>query len=172
MPIDPSPSPAGADAAEATAAARRKPAERRILAHDHRAIEHVVGRVETTAEIVGTLTTPDLASALRNLLDTVERSLGPHLEWEEKICFAQIDGIAGTAWATRILRVQHDQIHEAVSAIERDWRGLRGEVTHRQLTDLRAHLYRLHALMSAHLEQEELALIPFLEAEGRGSGAH
>ncbi len=139
--------------------------ERRILSHEHREIEHVVGRIEATAEMAGNLAARDLASALRSLLDSVEKTLLPHLDWEDNFCYPEMDRLAGTPWATRLLRLQHQQVRQSVERLEADWLALRREPTHRQLVDLRARLYGLHALMSAHFEQEERVILPFLDTE-------
>ncbi len=144
----------------------RLPTERRILAHDHREIEHLLGHIESTAEIAGNLASPDLASALRGLLDAIQHTLCGHLDWEETVCYAEMDGLAGTPWATRFLRFQHEQIRQSIDRLEADVLALRHEPTHGALVALRARLYRLHALMSAHLEQEEVALTPFLDVPG------
>ena len=137
--------------------------ERRILGHEHREIEHVVGRIEATAEMAGNLAARDLASALRSLLDSIEKTLLPHLDWEDTFCFPEMDRLAETPWATQLLRLQHEQIRRSVERLEEDWLALRREPTHRQLLDLRARLDGLHALMRAHLEQEEAVVFPFLE---------
>ena len=145
--------------------------ERRILSHEHREIEHVVGRIEATAEMAGNLAARDLASALRSLLDSIEKTLLPHVDWEDNFCFPEMDRLAATPWATRLLRLQHQQIRQSVERLEADWLALRREPTHRQLVDLRARLYGLHALMSSHFEQEERVILPFLDAEN-GAEAH
>ena len=144
--------------------------ERRILSHEHREIEHVVARIETTAEMSGNLAARDLASALRSLLDSVEKTLLPHLDWEDNFCFAEMDRLAGTPWATRLLRLQHQQVRQVIERLEADWLALRREPTHRQLVDLRARLYGLHAVMCSHFEQEERVVLPFLESETSEEG--
>ncbi len=145
--------------------------ERRILGQEHREIEHIVGRIETTAEMAGNLAARDLASALRSLLDAIEKTLLPHIDWEDNFCYPQMDRLAGTPWATRLLRLQHQQVRQAVERLEADWLALRREPTHRQLVDLRARLYGLHALMSSHFEQEERVVLPFLDTDN-GPEAH
>ncbi len=139
--------------------------ERRILGHEHREIEHVIARIETTAEMSGNLAARDLAGALRSLLDAVEKTLLPHLDWEDIFCYPEMDRIAGTPWATRLLRLQHQQVRQVIERLEADWLALRREPTHRQLVDLRARLYGLHAVMCAHFEQEERVVLPFLDSE-------
>ena len=61
---------------------RRLPTERRLLAHDHREIEHLLGHIENTAEMAGNLASPDLTRALRSLLDALQHTLCGHLDWE------------------------------------------------------------------------------------------
>ena len=139
--------------------------ERRILSHEHREIEHVIPRIETTAEMAGNLAARDLAAALRSLLDAIEKTMLPHLDWEENFCFPEMDRIAATPWATCMLRMQHQRIRQCVERLEANWLALRHEPSHRQLVDLRARLYGLHALVSSHLEQEERMLVPLLDAE-------
>jgi len=139
--------------------------ERRIVGHEHREIEHVIARIEGTAEMAGNLAARDLSTALRGLLDSLEKTLLPHCEWEDNWCYPEIDRIAGTPWATKLLRFEHHQIRTMTDRLEADWLGLRREPTHRQLMDLRARLYALHAVVSSHVEQEERFLLPLLDAE-------
>jgi hemerythrin-like domain-containing protein len=150
--------------------------ERRILNHEHREIENLVGRIEATAEMAGNLAASDLASAVRSLLDAMETTLVRHLDWEDGHCFPEMDRLAATPWATRLLRIQHEQVRRALERLEADWRTLQTEPAHRRLADLRGRLYGLHAQMSSHLEQEEIVVMPFLEPAsgtigGRASGA-
>ncbi len=109
--------------------------ERRILDREHREIEHVVARIETTAEMAGNLAAQDLANALRSLLNTIEKTLLPHLDWEDDFCFPEIDRLAATPLATRVLRLQHGQIRQAVERLEADWLAVRREPSHRQLVE-------------------------------------
>ena len=139
--------------------------ERRIVGHEHREIEHVIARIETLAEMAGNLAARDLSTSLRTLLDSLEKSFLPHTEWEDNWCYPEIDRIAGTPWATRLLRFEHRQIRTAIERLEAEWLALRHEPSHRQLADLRARLYGLHALICSHFEQEERFLMPMLDAE-------
>ena len=84
--------------------------ERHILDRAHRALERVVIRLETTAEVAGMLGATELAAMVQCLLDDLETALLPHMEWEEQVCFPETDRLAGTPWATQLLRLQHEQI--------------------------------------------------------------
>ncbi len=140
--------------------------ERRILGTEHREVEDITGRVEAAAELAGNLAARDLDHTLRDALDAVERTFLTHTDWEDSFCYPEIDRIAGTPWATRALRFQHQQIRAHVDRLEADWLALRHEPTHRQLVDLRARLYGLAALLTAHFDQETHFVLPLLGDEG------
>ena len=40
----------------------------------------------------------------------LEHELKPHLAWEDRWLYPQLDEIAGTPWATRLPRFEHRQI--------------------------------------------------------------
>lgn len=139
--------------------------ERRFLEAEHRDLVPGIARIEETAGLAGSLAAQDLSAALRSLLDWLERPFRSHCDWEDSWLYPTLDGIAGTAWATRSMRFDHRQIQELVGRLEIDWELLRREPTHRHLVDLRARLYGLHALVRAHIEREERFLVPLLDAQ-------
>jgi iron-sulfur cluster repair protein YtfE (RIC family) len=145
--------------------------ERRIIHHEHRDLEPVVNRIEATAELAGHLAARDLAAALRRLLDDLRKSLLPVMDWEQNWYFPQVDQLVGTPWATKFLRYEHQQIRSSLERLEADWLALRREPTHQQLVDLRARLYGLHALITAHFEHEERFLMPQLELDAQAEAA-
>ncbi len=149
--------------ADRTAAAE----ERRIVCREHRVLEPLMARLEATAGLVGTLPTVELAGVLRKLIDELEKTLLPHLAWEEGFCYPEIERLAGTASPTRCLRIQHEQLRRSVEGFEADWLRLLEGTDHRMVLAVRAQLHEFHALLSSHLEQEELVLLTFMEAEPR-----
>lgn len=140
-------------------------AERRTLSHRHRDIDHVLERIEALGEMSGNLDAPELANALHILLQGVGDTLLPHLEWEETVCYPDLERLAGTPWATRVLRIQHEQLRQAISILGTGLPGQEGASLHQRTAELRARLYRLHALLYAHLEQEESVALPFLDGD-------
>jgi iron-sulfur cluster repair protein YtfE (RIC family) len=139
--------------------------ERHILDRAHRSLERALTRIETTAEVAGTLDASGLAGVVASLLDELTKILQTHMEWEEQVCFPETDRLAATSWATRFLRVQHEQIRGSITILEADCAVLRSDPARRHVADLRAHLYALHAVLSSHLEQEERALLTLLIGE-------
>lgn len=138
--------------------------ERHILNRAHRALDHVLVRIETTAEMAGTVAGPELSSLVRNVLDAVDTTLLPHMEWEDQVCYPETDHLAGTPWATQLLRLQHERIRSYLDQLRSDELVLRDAAGHRTVIDLRAHLYALHAFLTSHLEQEEHVLLTLLVA--------
>lgn len=139
--------------------------ERRFFDQEHRELALGIGRIEEVAGLAGSLAARDLSNALRTLLDWLQRSLRPHVEWEESWLYPEFDRIGGTPWVTRVMRCEHRQIERLIQLLEGDWEELRHEPTHRQLVDLRARLYALHFLVRSHFEKEERFLLPLLGNE-------
>ena len=125
--------------------------ERRILGHEHRALEPLLTRLEGTADLVGTLPALELAGVLRSLLDRFEQTLLPHIGWEEGFCYPEIERLAGTPWATRCLHLQHEQLRRGVDHLEADWLRLREAPDHRAVLEVRGQLHEFHALLGSHL---------------------
>lgn len=138
--------------------------ERRRLCHAHREIEPLLGRVEALAEMAGNLADPDLERALLALLDAMAIRLLPHFDWEDTALIPEPGPPTGPPTAARLLRQQHAQIRQGIERLAVSQSALHHEPTHRQLADLRARLYALHALLCAHLEQEEDVLLPAFSA--------
>ncbi len=111
----------------------------------------------------------ELAGTMQSLLNDLETVLLPHMQWEEQVCFPETDRLAGTPWATRLLRHQHEQIRRHLEHLRADGRR-QVEPHQRAVFELRAHLYALHALLTSHLEQEEHALLTLLVAEPAVAG--
>ena len=143
-------------------------AERHQLCRAHRDIEPILTRIDALAEMAGNLSSPDLDEALRTLLDSMAANLLPHFEWEEGALIPALDPSDGSHPSDglpsggHLLCQQHAQIRQGLERLAVSRMALRHEPTHRQLGDLRARLYGLHALLYAHLEQEEDALLPAL----------
>jgi len=136
--------------------------ERHVLDRAHRALERVLVRVETTAEMAGTIGGPQLAALVGDLLDAVDATLLGHMEWEEQVCYPETDRIAATPAATLPLRVQHEQIRRCLATIRADGADLVDDPGHRAVAALRGDLYALHAILGSHLQQEEHALLTLL----------
>lgn len=137
---------------------------RAFAEHEHLDLVRGINRIHDVAWSVGRVALPQLSVDVLDVLRWVERVLEPHLAWEETWLYPDLDRRAGTAWATRSARFDHEQIREAAALVHGDHGALheRDQVDHQGR--LRAHLFGLEALLRAHIEREERFLLPALDA--------
>ncbi len=147
--------------------------ELHMLEHEHREIARGIDRIGELAPQVGRVTTANLSAELRAVLDWIRRVLAPHADWEDAWLYPEIDRLAGTPWATRLMRFEHQEIRTATAELEEAWRHLRGEPGLEELSILRGQVYRLEGMIRAHFEKEERFLVPLLEEkEAARPGSH
>jgi hemerythrin-like domain-containing protein len=80
--------------------------------------------------------------------------------------YPRLDQQAGTAWATRALGMQHEQIRELAIQLERAFEAA-GERWNSDIAfNLATALARLDALISSHLAQEERFIPSLLDPVG------
>ena len=96
------------------------------------------------------------------IIDWFDHVLEPHLAWEESWLYPEIDARAGTPWATRSARFDHQQVRLVVERLRDDRRHLDDVDAVARLPELRCRLFSLEALLRAHIEREERFLIPLL----------
>jgi hypothetical protein len=137
-------------------------ADHAFVEHEHAELAAGTERIHELGGRVGSVTPQDLAGGLLHVLDWFEKVLVPHAAWEEHTLYARIDERAGTAWATKLMRFEHLQIRRLATSLATDRQRLLAMPTHALLTELRAHLFGLEALLRAHIEREELFLSPLL----------
>jgi iron-sulfur cluster repair protein YtfE (RIC family) len=137
--------------------------ESRIVEREHQALRTGLAGLQGTIDDAHRLTRPELADRVARTTSWLHREFLPHAAWEEAWLYPHADQATGSPWTTRGLRVQHDQVRELASALEQasvvaheHWNA---EIIYR----LVAALARLDALLSAHLAQEELFVLPLLD---------
>jgi Hemerythrin HHE cation binding domain. len=137
--------------------------EERIIEREHQALRAGLSTLEGTIDDAHRLSRGELADRIARATAWMHRDFLPHAAWEEAWLYAQLDRATGSPWTTRALRIQHEQIRELATALEaasvvahEHWTS---EVSYRVL----AAMARLDALISAHLAQEELFVLPLLE---------
>jgi hemerythrin HHE cation binding domain-containing protein len=140
--------------------------ERRIVEQEHRELSHSIARIEEVANLVGSLGVSDLASAIDDLVRRLRKGLLAHAEWEDAWLYPQMDLIAGTPWATRMMRFEHQQIAGLVDLLTQDSRRLRERSGPTKLEEIRGHLCSLHTMVQLHVEREAHFLIPLLDVAG------
>ena len=145
--------------------------EERILEREHETLRAGLSTLQGAIEDAHRLTRVELAERVARSTAWMHRSFLPHAAWEEAWLFARLDHETGSPWTTRGLRVQHEQIRELAAALE-----TASTVAHERWTSeiefaLVAAMARLDALLTAHIAQEELFVVPLLE-ERTGGKSH
>jgi iron-sulfur cluster repair protein YtfE (RIC family) len=147
-----------------TTEAGRTQGVRAFAEHEHRDLVGGINRMHDVACEIGWRATPEVSVHLLDVLHWLDRTLEPHITWEEGWLYPEIDARTGTPWATRAARFDHQQVR-AMSAMLRDDRQslTRIDDAFEQHGRLRYHLFGLEALLRAHIEREERFLIPLLD---------
>ncbi len=146
--------------------------------HEHRDLVRGINRIHDVACELGRRATPDLSLDVLDLLEWLDRTLEPHVAWEEAWLYPEIDHRTGTPWATRAARFDHRQVRAMVARVRLDHELLGSRGAADQQAEIRCHLFSLEALLRAHIEREERFLIPLLaedgsyQAEAVPAGAH
>ena len=138
-------------------------AEYAFTEHEHRELAPGLNRIHDVAAAGGSLASPDLSIALLDTLDWLETILEPHASWEDRWLYPRIDALAGSSWATKLMRFEHQQIRAIARQLEADWELLHRTPSADRTVELRGRLFALEALLRAHIEREERFLIPLLE---------
>lgn len=138
-------------------------AEHAFVENEHRELASGLDRIHHVGTLVGTTPPRDLTYELLQVLSWIERVLEPHASWEETVLYEKIDQRAGTVWATKLMRYEHQQIRLLGRRLEQDRETLLHETTHDELGELRGRLFAFEGLIRAHLEREEVFLIPLLD---------
>ncbi|HEX5147800.1 MAG TPA: hemerythrin domain-containing protein [Candidatus Limnocylindrales bacterium] len=133
--------------------------------HEHRDLVRGINRIHDVACEIGRRPKLELSVDLLNILAWLDRTLGPHIAWEEGWLYPEIDGRLGTPWATRAARYDHQQIRVMAARLRADHHLLSSRESGDPQVETRCHLYSLEALLRAHIEREERFLIPLLDDE-------
>jgi iron-sulfur cluster repair protein YtfE (RIC family) len=141
-----------------------------FIEHEHLDLVRGINRIHEVACEVDHQATPMLSADVVGVLSWLETSLEPHMAWEEVMLYPEIDRRAGTTWATRAARFEHQQIREAVAAVRLGQKDLADHDAIDPRADVRCRMFALEALVRAHVEREERLLIPELNEDFSGTG--
>jgi hemerythrin-like domain-containing protein len=133
--------------------------------HEHAELTLAAGDLHRLACLASEITVGDLARRLRDVENWVATALEPHAAWEESTLYRRIDALAETPWATRLMRFEHRQIREAAREIESDRRRLEVDGADHRL-ETAGDLFALEALLWAHIQREQLLLLPIVDEGG------
>jgi hypothetical protein len=137
--------------------------EERIVEREHLALRTGLGMLQGTIDDAHRLTRHELADRVARTTSWLHREVLPHAAWEEAWLSPPADPATGSPRTTRALRFQHEPIRELAGALERASVVAHEHWTPEIVYGLVAAMARVDALLSAHLAQEELSVLPFLE---------
>jgi hypothetical protein len=134
--------------------------------HEHIDLVRGIERIHEIACQIGNLPRGELSIDLLDILHWIDRTLEPHIAWEEAWLYPEIDSRTDSPWATRAARFDHRQIRGVATEIRTDQAAISSHVVGEHDTETRCHLFGLVALLRAHIEREERFLIPILVEDG------
>jgi hypothetical protein len=137
--------------------------EVKLVEQEHRRIRDGLANLEQALGDAHLLARPDAIAAAVRALAWLRRDVLPHAAWEEAWLYPQLDSIAGTPWATRAMRFEHEQIREVATLLERDFGAAEARWSNEQAFRLVIAMTRLATLLSAHLAQEQWFVGPLLD---------
>jgi hemerythrin-like domain-containing protein len=147
--------------------------EVRIIEREHHELRRGLSNLEGTIEEASRLSQTELRDRIARTTAWTHREFLPHAAWEEAWLYAQLDQATGSPWTTRTLRFQHEQIRELAGALETVSIAAHQHWSSEIVCRVVAAMARLDALISAHLAQEELFVLPLLEENaGHAARAH
>ena len=137
--------------------------EVKLVEQEHRRIREGLANLEQDRGDAQLRARPGASAAAVRARAWLRRDGLPHAAWEEAWLYPQLDSIAGTPWATRAMRFEHEQIREVASLLERDFGAAEARWSNEQAFRLVIAMARLATLLSAHLAQEQWFVGPLLD---------
>jgi hemerythrin-like domain-containing protein len=146
--------------------------ERAFASHEHRELGRGIDRLHEVGAMRGTK--EELSVAILEVIHWIDTVLEPHAHWEDRWLYPEIDERAGTAWATRLMVYEHQQIRDAAHALASARTALHDDSAPAgaAMMELRGRAFALEAIIRAHMEREERFLIPMLDDETAPLTAH
>lgn len=137
--------------------------ELQILDHEHRRVRDGLAILRDGLEDHEIRTRAEAIDRTARTLRWVRRDVLPHAAWEEAWLYPRLDTTAGTGWATRVLRFQHEQIRDLSTALEAAFTTAEARWTPTAGYQLALAMTRLETLISAHLALEQWFVLPLLD---------
>lgn len=137
--------------------------EAQFVEHEHQRVRAGLANLREQIEGAHRLTRATASDGVARTLAWLRRDVLPHAAWEEAWLYPHVDQIAGTPWATRALRFEHEQVREVAAELEASFQAVHDHWTAELAFGLAVALTRLETLVSAHLAQEERFVLPLLD---------
>ena len=136
--------------------------ESRFEAQEHKGLALGLTHIEEIIERASELGSEGLWARLHETLRWLDHEIRPHMAWEDRWLYPQLDEIAETPWATRSARMEHRQIEKMITTLEADSERWLGHATPHTCAEVVQHLSAIRAVLATHVEREERLLLPLL----------
>jgi hemerythrin-like domain-containing protein len=136
--------------------------ELQFLEHEHRRVREGLAGLQEAIATAHSQTRVDAIDRVVRTLAWLRRDVLPHAAWEEAWLYPHLDSVAGTPWATRALRFEHEQLRELAKALEAEFMAAEARWSVEEAYRLVVAQTRLETMLSAHLAQEQWFLSPLL----------
>jgi hemerythrin-like domain-containing protein len=146
-----------------TAAIAADTVELQVLEHEHRRVRDGLASLQEALGSAELRSRPEAIDRTARALHWLRRDVLPHAAWEEAWLYPRLDATAGTPWATRALRFEHEQIRELAASLETAFVAVEAHWTPEAAFQLALAMARLETLISAHLAQEQWFVSPLLD---------
>ena len=146
-----------------TAAVGSELIEERFLGEEHRRLREGLASLQECIAACHRSSRSQVIEGVVRTLAWLRRDVLPHASWEDAWLYPRLDHSAGTAWATRALSLQHEQIRELAVQLEKAFEAAHEQWSSEVAFALATAMARLEALISSHLGQEERFIPSLLE---------
>ena len=137
--------------------------EVQLLEHEHQRVGAGLANLRETMARAHSASRVEAIDGAVRTIGWLRRELLPHAAWEEAWLYPHLDAVAHTPWATRALRLEHEQIREVAAALEQEFVAAEARWSAEQAYRLVVALTRLESLIAAHLAQEQWLMRPLLD---------
>ena len=137
--------------------------ERRFVEEEHRRMQAGLAKLQESQSEPRLPTRDEAIERVVRALSWLRRDVLPHAAWEEAWLYSHVDAGAGTPWATRALRFEHEQIRDLAAALEVAFQAAEEHWSADHAYRIVIALTRLETPVAAHLVQEERLLLPTLD---------
>lgn len=139
--------------------------------HEHLDLVRGINRIHDVACSIGHVSSIEVRRGTDTITHWVHSTVDPHMAWEDRWLYPEVDARAGTSWATASSRFDHQQLRRAAERIRTAADPPASFYAGAGHDELRYALFAFEALLRAHVEREERFLIPLLgEPVGSAQG--
>ena len=135
------------------------------LAEEHRELRPHLETLRATADLVGSAAPDALAKAVSDCYAFLAGHLLVHAQAEEAALYPAVEEAMGCAGATDTMKLDHAEVRRLTGRLGhlRD-RMSSGALAREEESELKTVLYGLYVLVTLHLQKEEDAYLPVLDA--------